>query len=468
MGVICNVCSSSDDKNNFNYFDRKESTSPMQHSPISLAKGSINQDNFISSVQDYFGQENHYNLSHIEKIIKLGAYLKVVMIQIAYKKHYWKKQNKIQSFSLKEIKGKDSELKRKNTDLLVSTTKNAEKESKEKTRESYYQFKVDNEPDLLLGGKHFSLSNTHTFPLQDNLPYFIQAELPTKLNSNNIPIQGEETARAVVKGNNGRSGSIMEIIEEKDSVIFVVDEFFQEAEQIYTGYRYSSSKDFHGMGVLRSTSQQVLYGEFIQGDAFGYGIIISHGRSSYEGQINRNIENGYGIEVCENHNFYIGEFKDGKKHGIGVNYFPDGAKYEGTFNEGSMNGLGIYTWYDKRVYKGEFKDNCMSGFGEFYWKDEAIYIGNHSNDKKQGFGIYFNSAEMKAFIGFWSEGRRHGIGKYLDKNKNSKFGLFSKGSLSKWITNEKEALNALKNQQTANLNLLKLELPELIKYVFSK
>lgn len=110
----------------------------------------------------------------------------------------------------------------------------------------------------------------------------------------------------------------------------------------------------------------------------------------------------------------------------------------------------------------------MNGYGELTCAPGKYYIGNHTNDKKSGFGIFFNNSSMKAFLGFWSDGKRHGVGKYLEKNKPSKLGLFNKGALVKWLTNEKEILNAFKTQTEIDLNLLKLELPELVKFVFKK
>lgn len=108
----------------------------------------------------------------------------------------------------------------------------------------------------------------------------------------------------------------------------------------------------------------------------------------------------------------------------------------------------------------------MHGYGEFICGEGKYYIGNHSNDRKNGFGIYFNNTQMKAFIGFWSEGKKNGVGKCLEKGKQSKFALFNRGTLVKWLINEKETLTALKSLSEVNLNLLKLELPELIKFIF--
>lgn len=70
----------------------------------------------------------------------------------------------------------------------------------------------------------------------------------------------------------------------------------------------------------------------------------------------------------------------------------------------------------------------MHGYGEFYWPDGKKYFGYYVNDKKEGFGMFMWSdhPKLKAYIGFWKDGKQHGVGIMVSKN-TIKYTLWKNG-----------------------------------------
>ena len=226
----------------------------------------------------------------------------------------------------------------------------------------------------------------------------------------------------------------------------------------YKGYLFKKSQKYQGPSILK-LNDLTFFGSFTHGEASGYGLIVSKGKYCFEGEFKKGLEQGYGIEISENHNIYIGEYSNGKKHGIGMNFFNDGNKYEGEFSEGIAHGYGVYYYLDGRIYKGNFFDNKMKGYGELYLGEGKSFVGEF-NSSKEGWGVYI--LNEKIFVGFYSGGKKNGIGKYIEKGK-SKIGLFSKGSLLKWLNTEKESHAAIGASQSPYIKLFSLSYEELLQ-----
>lgn len=106
----------------------------------------------------------------------------------------------------------------------------------------------------------------------------------------------------------------------------------------------------------------------------------------------------------------------------------------------------------------------MHGYGELSLGSNKYYLGYMKSDLRNGFGVYINSSSFKAYVGYWSDGKKQSVGKYMEKTKESKYGIFKNGSLIKWLkSNDKEIVNLLKNQESWQLNLFNLELSDVLK-----
>ena len=109
----------------------------------------------------------------------------------------------------------------------------------------------------------------------------------------------------------------------------------------------------------------------------------------------------------------------------------------------------------------------MNGYGEFIFKDLKKYLGFYSFDKQQGFGIFINPNQQKAFIGFWFEGKQHGVGKYVTQknitNKNTeRYGFWNNGIISEWYESKDDAISHILKSQSKYLNLFGLLYSELL------
>ena len=143
----------------------------------------------------------------------------------------------------------------------------------------------------------------------------------------------------------------------------------------------------------------------------------------YSGYYQFDSLNGVVIEESFEQGYtYYGEYINNNKQGYGRIKWKEGTIYEGQFFRNQINGYAIINYPDKKIYKGQVKRAKLFGFGEFIWPEGKKFIGNYKNNKKDGFGIFlwdiqkninnYNIGinEMKAYIGFWSEGIINGVG----------------------------------------------------------
>lgn len=97
-----------------------------------------------------------------------------------------------------------------------------------------------------------------------------------------------------------------------------------------------------------------------------------------------------------------------------------------------------------------------------------INIGFYVQDKKEGFGIYYWENLHKAYLGFWKNGKQHGVGKYINpkkQDKQTKFGLWKEGQRTKWFNSEEEAMNILPTHQKKFIGLFKHDLEDIKQFL---
>ncbi|KGL86611.1 Radial spoke head 10 B, partial [Charadrius vociferus] len=105
---------------------------------------------------------------------------------------------------------------------------------------------------------------------------------------------------------------------------------------------------------------------------------------------------------------YEGEKVHGLYEGEGFAYFEGGNTYKGMFSEGLMHGHGTYTWADGVKYEGTFVKNVQMFNGRYTWNDGSVYEGSIKNGVRHGFGFFKSGTPPVSYIGYWSEGKRHG------------------------------------------------------------
>ena len=209
----------------------------------------------------------------------------------------------------------------------------------------------------------------------------------------------------------------------------------------YIGYYHNDKAEGFGQFIAANDKYE---GQFVLDVACGYGEYYHSNGAIYEGDWKEDAQNNIGIETWKDGSCYKGEYAHGKKNGIGIYVWPDGSRYEGEWVDNSLNGYGVYYFTQNRMYLGEWKDNIKEGFGEFIWSDKK-YMGFYVNDKKEGFGIYYWETMNKIFVGFWEGGKQRGLGKYMKKSKQIKYGIWDEDEHIKWIHHE-EANSMMDNE----------------------
>jgi len=106
----------------------------------------------------------------------------------------------------------------------------------------------------------------------------------------------------------------------------------------------------------------------------------------------------------------------------------------------------------------------MNGYGELIFNDGKVYLGNHFDSKIEGFGIFIDTKKDKAFVGYWKNCQRNGIGFFVEgKSKEKIYCLFEKDIFVKYLKNEKEAMPLMKNNEL-NRSLAKVKYSDIISY----
>lgn len=158
----------------------------------------------------------------------------------------------------------------------------------------------------------------------------------------------------------------------------------------------------------------------------------------YEGELTDGYFHGYGMYVWTTGDLYAGGWLNGKQHGQGV-YVPAGSAtpIRGFWNNGAkvdyavsnpsidqpsgtigcivgdcQNGYGVYVEMDngeKYTYSGSWSNGTRHGYGKYELPSGVEYEGQWVNDIIEGYGrIQFTDGY--SYVGEWRNNKKHGIG----------------------------------------------------------
>lgn len=232
----------------------------------------------------------------------------------------------------------------------------------------------------------------------------------------------------------------------KNKIWIVLFVLFSITNNVYSQCISGNCKN--GKGVYIDKKYKDKYtGEFKNGKKHGKGVLISEdGKFKLEGLfVDGNFSKG---TITDPDSGYIGEFSNGKYNGFGTLVSDDGSKYIGQFKNGDYHGTGKLLYEDGNKYVGEFKKGNRHGKGKMIAKDGTETSGTYYNnfledniktkdsrcsgDCENGQGTYTWDNGDK-YIGQWRDGKRHGKGKYIFKNKGLLYGMFENDKFIKHI-----------------------------------
>ena len=147
--------------------------------------------------------------------------------------------------------------------------------------------------------------------------------------------------------------------------------------------------------------------------------------------------------------WYDGEWKNDHFEGWGCYKFPNESLYKGNFKNGKFNGYGDLTirepdFYGKprviRHYRGYFSDGKKHGVGICKYLGGDVYEGEFDKGIREGWGIARYARGIMhdtrgrysigaVYEGFWHKDKRHGIGSYRYANGDVAKGEFFQGAL---------------------------------------
>ena len=105
----------------------------------------------------------------------------------------------------------------------------------------------------------------------------------------------------------------------------------------------------------------------------------------------------------------------------------------------------------------------MSGLGEILIGEGKYYIGSHFNNVMEGFGIYLDVNHSTAFVGYWKDGKKKGVGVVITKNETRKYCLFDKNALQKVFSSVTSLQNFI-NKNPMNKSLMKINYKDCLKF----
>jgi len=122
------------------------------------------------------------------------------------------------------------------------------------------------------------------------------------------------------------------------------------------------------------------------------------------------------------------------KQGQGKMTYQTGNYYEGNWDSNKRNGHGTMWWVtSNEKYSGNWVDNMQSGFGTHIWLDTSSsnkllrnrYVGYWSNGLRHGKGTFYYSNGSK-YEGDWHENFKHGRGLFTFEDGTAYDGPFEK------------------------------------------
>ncbi|APY11107.1 hypothetical protein BWZ22_07560 [Seonamhaeicola sp. S2-3] len=196
-----------------------------------------------------------------------------------------------------------------------------------------------------------------------------------------------------------------------------------------------------GYGELK-TEEYIIKGFFKNGKANGFGRqTFNDNGNYYEGNFVDNFRNGFGMFTWyDTKQYYIGQFKNGTFHGYGyvkqggeilqAGYYEKGkqtrnmitANFKNKRAVGNCigncsNGFGFYQFANRDTYVGFFTNGQIDKVGAYGWSSGDSYIGEIQNKNFSGQGVQYYKSTGTTYYGHFSAGQRHGLGVYLNKNK---------------------------------------------------
>lgn len=186
--------------------------------------------------------------------------------------------------------------------------------------------------------------------------------------------------------------------------------------------------EMNGDGVLngagyRDTNLQTLQGYFVQDKLDGFGVVINKSRDErLFGKFKNGLLHGPGIQEIEG-NTFCGDFTRGVRNGFGLFVKKDSSYCLGQWSIGLKHGFCICTMVNNDRFEGQFQNNKKNGLGLYLHKlENATYVGYFSEGTRHGLGRLDTSKSV--YVGEWQHSKRHGIGYSFYHSKKVYFGNF--------------------------------------------
>ncbi len=176
---------------------------------------------------------------------------------------------------------------------------------------------------------------------------------------------------------------------------------------------------------------------------------VNKDKSIYEGDIEKGKRNGMGTMTWKNEDIYKGYWKNGLRHGkgsmrynngeliygiwendeikYGTHIFENKNNYTGHFKDNQRSGEGTMEWYNDeqqliKKYQGEWLNDRMVN-GNMDWYDNGNLVGKYGGEwlnNKPADGTMVRLDDRTIYIGTFNDGKRHGQGKIIYHDENSK------------------------------------------------
>jgi hypothetical protein len=249
-------------------------------------------------------------------------------------------------------------------------------------------------------------------------------------------------------------GLIGQLPQGEGTITFLVDGHYltnsYKKNDTYTGY--FNKGEFRGEGTLSNPNGLYMKGTFKAGKLNGKGVYYTD-KWKYEGDLVDNKAHGQGQIIVPNGKTYIGGWKFDKYDGKGLLTYPDGSTYDGFWKENAKQGEGQYTYKKDGVtftyignwingvlkegtvtystgekFTGQFKD-LKPVKGKFVYPNGNIYDGEMTNGKPHGQGTLVEK-DKKTYIGQFQNGLFIGVGQVVMPTGNQYIGEFKNWKLS--------------------------------------
>lgn len=225
MGAVCSVCSSNDDKNNFNYYDKSKdnivgNSTNLKHPDyyeIEHAKGEV----FASPDED-----------KLLKVLNLATYYKICVIQNCFR-------NYIDFRRRLTNDRKNSMLKSGDTKAFAEYNQSSKNiREKENTRSLEYTISKDELKETFHNYNNNNNNSSTQVPALPNIISFSNIK-----NAENKPI-----TKFTIQPEN------------KDEIVFVKNHIVHDKDENFTGYKFKKGS-YNGYGILKLSSQEIFYGK---------------------------------------------------------------------------------------------------------------------------------------------------------------------------------------------------------------